>query len=81
MSDIAAQLTDAVGAAVDSAIVKHEHGFATRWVAVVESVDQDGVRGLWVLNPAGSKTWDVLGLLDYAQAMHRASIQAPETDK
>jgi hypothetical protein len=38
----------------------------TRWVCVVESIDERGVRGVWIIPQRGSMPWDLLGLLDYA---------------
>lgn len=39
----------------------------TRWLAVVEVVDEDGDRGLWTFAAAGTKRWDTLGMLADAQ--------------
>lgn len=54
----------------------------TRWVALVESVDADGVRGVWPLTAEGMSAWDTLGLLSWGLEIERASIHRnyPGTD-
>lgn len=68
--------------ALASAIGRHEVGMVTRWVALVESVDADGVRGVWPLTAEGMSAWDTLGLLSWGLEIERASIHRnyPGTD-
>lgn len=46
----------------------------TRWVAIVETIDDEGVRALWLQAAEGQKSWDTLGLLRYADHLEAASI-------
>jgi hypothetical protein len=48
----------------------------TRWVALVEVIDEDGVRALWALAPDDAKAWDTLGMLDYPRAVEYGSVTA-----
>jgi hypothetical protein len=55
----------AVGDAVTAAVNQLEHGVVTRWVAVIESIDPDGARGVWLAGSEDLKPWDTLGLLHF----------------
>lgn len=61
---------DAVAADIDKAIAdvlaKHETGFTTKWVALIETVDGDGAYGLWTLGSDDTPQWDVKGMLYHA---------------
>lgn len=46
----------------------------TRWVAIVETIDDEGVRALWLQAAEHQKSWDTLGLLRYADHLEAASI-------
>lgn len=45
----------------------------TRWVVLVETINQDGRRGLIVSAQVGSKPWDTLGLLQHAVHLEQAA--------
>lgn len=45
----------------------------TRWVFLVETIDADGERGVWMQAPPGAKPWDTLGLLRQAEHMELAA--------
>jgi len=48
-----------------------------KWVVLVEVVDADtSQRALWALVPTGQTVWDTLGMVDYAQRMEGAGINA-----
>ena len=59
-------LEAAIGQAIDAAVAQHEGGFVTKWVALIESVDNSGERGLWTFTSDEVKAWDTVGLLQHA---------------
>ena len=75
MADGAAIEAD-LGQAIADTLAKHEGGFVTKWVALIETVDPDGERGLWAATSDDVKAWDTMGLLQYglqlqvAQTLH-----------
>lgn len=81
MSDLGPILEHAIGHAIDNAVGEHEGGLVTKWVALVESVNADGERGLWVMTSDGVTAWDSLGLLQYAHHVELAAILHPEDDE
>jgi hypothetical protein len=63
---------DEVQAAIDRAIsgvLADESHMVNRWLAVVETVDPEGDRGIWTFTSDGMMRWDTLGLLDYARML------------
>lgn len=60
--------------ALCSALAQYERAMVTKWVVCVESVEEDGARGLWVLAMDGMKPWDVAGLLKVATDRQTAQI-------
>ncbi len=50
-------------------IEQQEKGFVTKWVALIESVDESGSSGLWVCASDSMARWEALGLLLYALTM------------
>lgn len=68
--------------ALASAIGRHEVGMVTRWVALVESVDAEGIRGVWPLTADGMTSWDTLGLLSWGLELEKAAVHRthPEAD-
>lgn len=53
-------------------IRKQETSMVTRWVVLVETIDEEGERGLWALASSENRAWDTKGMLqqalDYEQA-------------
>jgi hypothetical protein len=45
----------------------------TRWVVVTELIEQDGERAIYVSSSDDSRTWDIIGMLDYALTRERAA--------
>lgn len=76
MSDLGPTLERAIGAAIDAAVGEHERGFVTKWVALVESVDPDGERGLWTMTSEDVKAWDTVGLLQHGLHLQQAQTLA-----
>jgi hypothetical protein len=48
----------------------------TTWVSVMETIDDDGVRGLWIQTAPGTQRWQMLGLLEAAK---HYELQAKES--
>ncbi len=70
--DMGERLQSALGDAIGRAVGEHESGFVTKWVALVESVDPDGERGLWTLTSDDVKAWDTVGLLQHGLHLQQA---------
>lgn len=67
---VAGEVADAIA----TVLARHDKSMVTKWVALVESIDPDGRRGLWTLYCEGSTTWDVLGMLAYAAQVEQATL-------
>ena len=52
---------------------RHEVSMINKWLAVIETVNADGERGLWMLTPMGMTAWDSKGLLAHAMDIETAS--------
>ena len=51
-----------------------------KWVACVETIDNDGQRALWVLSDPTSKPWDTLGMLTFAVQQEQSESLANISD-
>jgi hypothetical protein len=75
--DLGPLLERVIGEAIDVAVNQHEGGFVTKWVALVESVDPQGERGLWTMTSEGVKAWDTVGLLQHGlHLQHSQTLEA-----
>lgn len=63
---VRAALADAISAALPGEMV-------TRWVAVVETIDEQGERALWHMSPTGQKVWDTLGMVRHVELVETAT--------
>lgn len=70
--DLGPILEQSIGNAIDAAVGKHEGGFVIKWVALVESVDAEGARGLWTMTSDDVKAWDTVGLLQHGLHLQMA---------
>jgi hypothetical protein len=61
-----------VSRAISDAVAKHEGGFVVKWVALVESVDESGERGLWTMTSEDVKAWDTVGMLQHGLHLQMA---------
>ncbi len=61
-----------IGGAIADVLARHEGGFVTRWVALVEAVNGAGERGLWTTTSDDMTAWDTCGLLTHALHMQQA---------
>lgn len=69
-----------MGEAISQALYDQDQ-MVTRWVAVVEFVDADGVRMLWSLAPKDAKPWDSIGLLGFAVQLEQARTIAAVSEE
>jgi hypothetical protein len=58
-STLQALIADGIAKALSSEMV-------TKWVVVVESMGEDGARGVWSLAQEDMRIWDSFGLLTFA---------------
>ncbi len=65
-----------LNAAIAEVIGRHENGMVTKWVALVETMNPDGERGMWPMTSDGVMAWDVLGMLEHAMILERAQTYA-----
>lgn len=64
---------DRVDHAISQALADCDE-MVTKWVSLIETVDSDGVRALWLLTSGGAKAWDNMGMLSYALACEQGRI-------
>lgn len=48
--------------------------YPTKWVLVAEALGADRERSLWTASSEDAQSWDVLGMLAFADARYRAQI-------
>lgn len=53
----------------------------TRYIVLAEVVDAEGRRALWSGSAPDQKTWDTMGLLDYARAVEYAATAKDEAEE
>ncbi len=66
----------ALGEAIGAVLAKYEGSMVTKWVALVETIDQDGKRGMWPLTSDDMKAWDIKGMLLHALDMEQGQTLA-----
>lgn len=71
---VEAEIRRRIEAALGQIIGEVEGGFVSRWSVVIESAEANGERGVWIMAPADAKSWDTLGMLNYAVAVEQARI-------
>lgn len=64
---IEAALADAIA----DVLARHERSMTTKWVTLIETLDENGGRGLWTFTSEGATAWDTLGLLTFAVQMEQ----------
>jgi hypothetical protein len=65
-----------LGVAISDVLSRHERSMTTRWVALVETVNEDGHRGLWTFTSDDVTAWDTAGLLTHGLHMQQAATVA-----
>lgn len=68
-----------IGAAIADVLARHENGFTTKWLALVETIDADGESGLWTLTSDDLKAWDTVGMLTHG--LHLQMRQTMEAEQ
>ena len=72
--DSTLRIEAALNGALQAAIKQEEDGFVTKWAAVVESTNEEGKIGCWILSSDGAKMWDVNGMFQYAIDCNHARL-------
>lgn len=67
------QVRDAIDHALSGALADADE-MVTKWVACIETVDNDGARSIWLMAPDGAKPWDTLGMLQFAVMQEQAAV-------
>lgn len=62
--------------AIAAVLAKHETSMVTKWVALIETMDQDGERGMWTMTSDNVKAWDTTGMLMHGLHIQQAQITA-----
>lgn len=70
------ELASLLGEAISGLLGKHAASMTVKWLALVETMNGDGVRGLWTLGSDGITAWDSVGMLQYAYLREQADITA-----
>ncbi len=65
-----------LGVAIADVLSRHEKSMTTRWVALVEVLDEDGRRGLWTFTSEDVTAWDAAGLLTHGLHLQQAAAFA-----
>jgi hypothetical protein len=73
-------IEERVNAAIEATVGELEHGIVTKWVAIVETVNPDGERGLWTMTSNGVKAWDTVGLLQHGMHLQMRQTLNPDSD-
>lgn len=67
--------------AISDVIAKHENGFVTKWVALIETTAPDGSRGLWTMTSSEVKAWDTVGMLQHGLHLQQAQTLTDRGDE
>lgn len=65
-----------LGDAIAGVLARHERSMVGHWVALVETIDEHGKRGLWTFTSEDAKAWDTVGLLGHAMHLQQAQTVA-----
>lgn len=74
MSEIGEEIERQISDAITAAVAEHEHGFVSRWVSLVEIIDDQGERAILTLASEDLRAWDSIGLLEFGLANERAAL-------
>jgi hypothetical protein len=67
MTDVRKAIADGLTTALAA-----EGEMLIKWVAIVETMGNDGERGLWAVAAEEMKSWETLGFLEYGKAREYA---------
>lgn len=80
MAEPGEEMSDAIerdlNAAIADVIARHERGVVTKWVALVETMNPDGARGMWPMTSEDVMAWDVIGMLLHGLNLQQAQMFA-----
>lgn len=79
--DKVSNLEQDIGKAIADILAKHEGGFVTKWIALIEIVDDQGELGLWTTTSEGLMAWDTCGLLTHALHMQQRQTTCGHEDE
>lgn len=71
----------AAGGAISGLLAGGQGEMVTRWVLIVETIDDKGERAAWTLAPPDAKTWDTLGLLAFGMQLEQAKAVTDELEE
>lgn len=72
------ELAGMVGEAISAVISRSAASMTVKWLGLIETMDSDGLRGLWTLGSDGITAWDSIGMLQYALQREQADIVRTE---
>lgn len=67
-------IRDELNSVISAVLAKHETSMVGNWIALVETIDENGERGLWSFASDGAKPWDTVGMMSYAMLREQAGI-------
>lgn len=70
MSDEGVELQEQINRAIDDIMP----GFAIKYLVIVDASNSDGEREFWTFCSDDARSWDILGLLQYALQLQQAHI-------
>jgi len=59
------EATDKVHDALARIIRDEEASMVSKWVCLVEVIDEDGIRSMWSLSSEGLSMWDRIGMIEF----------------
>lgn len=73
-------LVDGLADALAEVISQREKARLTRWLVLMEIIDESGNYGFWTIGGPDTKPWDTLGMLNYAETIQRSEISRLEEE-
>ncbi len=61
---------------IQSIVAGNEPSMVLKWVCLVETMDADGVRGLWTMTSPDVQAWDTAGLLQHGLHLQQMAVLA-----
>lgn len=71
---MSSELRNEIHNSLSNIVHKHEQSMVIKWIAIMETIEEDGQSALWMLSAEGSRQWDTIGMLTYALERERAAI-------
>lgn len=64
--------------AIAQVVSAQETSMVTKWVALIETIDGDGQKGLWTLTSDGVMAWDTVGMLQHGLHIQQNQTRFPD---